>query len=198
MLVMTDYFCKWIEVEAYSQVKDKEVVSFIKKNILTRFGIPAEIICDNGSQFISKRTTDFCTAWGIKMITSTPIYPQANGQAESSNKIIVNNLKKRLDEKKGKWAEELPFVLWADRTTAKTATCQTPYALVFGTEAVIPTEVVIPTARYLLQDPQTNNRILAEDLDTIDELRDLAKIRIAAHQQRIAKSYNKNIRIRRF
>ena len=62
---------------------------------------------------------------------------------------------------------------------------------------MIPTEVVIPTARYLLQDPQTNNRILAEDLDTIDELRYLAKIRIAAHQQRIAKSYNKNIRIRR-
>ena len=110
----------------------------------------------------------------------------------------MNNLKKRLDKKKGRWAEELPFVLWADRTTAKTATGQTPYALVFGNEAVIPTEVVIPTARYLLQDPQTNNRILTEDLDTIDELRDLARLRIAAHQQRIANSYNKNIRIRRF
>ena len=80
----------------------------------------------------------------------------------------------------------------------KAATGQTPYALVFGNEAVIPTEVVIPTARYLLQDLQTNNRILTEDLDTIDELRDLAKLRIAAHQQRIANSYNKNIRIRRF
>ena len=121
MLVMTDYFTKWIEAEAFAQIKDKEVVSFIKRNILTRFGIPAEIVCDNGSQFISKRTTDFCAAWGIKMITSTPVHPQANGQAESSNKIIVNNLKKRLDEKKGRWAEELPLVLWADRTTSKTA-----------------------------------------------------------------------------
>ncbi|KAL4581685.1 hypothetical protein LXL04_006212 [Taraxacum kok-saghyz] len=151
MLVMTDYLTKWIEAEAFAQVKEKEVVSFIKRNILTRFGILSEIICDNGSQFISKRTTDFCSAWGIKMITSTPVHPQANGQAESSNKIIVNNLKKRLDKKKGRWAEELPFVLWADRTTAKTATCQTPYALVFGNKAVIPMEVVIPTARYLLQ-----------------------------------------------
>ena len=132
------------------------------------------------------------------MISSTPVHPQANGQAESSKKIIVNNLKKRLDKNKGRWAEDLPFVLWADRTTAKTATAQTPYALVFGNEAKIPTEVVIPMARHLLQDPQTNNRILIEDLDTIDELRDLARLRIAAHQQRIAKSYNKNIRIRRF
>ena len=57
------------------------------------------------------------------MMTSTPIHPQANGQVESSNKIIVNNLKKRLDEKKRRWAEELPFVLWVDKTTSKITTC---------------------------------------------------------------------------
>ncbi|KAJ0682488.1 putative nucleotidyltransferase, Ribonuclease H [Helianthus annuus] len=145
MLAMTDYFSKWVEAEAFVQVRDQEVVSFVKRNILTRFGVPAEIICDNGSQFISRRTTDFCKNWGIKMITSTPVHPQANGQAESSNKIIVNNLKKRLRAKKGRWAEELPFVLWADRTTVKNATGQTPFSLVFGAEAVIPTEMAIPT-----------------------------------------------------
>ena len=89
MLVMTDYFSKWIKVEAFVQVRDKEVVSFIKRNILTRFGIPTEIICDNGSQFISKMTRDFCTIWGIRLIMSILVHPQASGQAESSNKIIV-------------------------------------------------------------------------------------------------------------
>ncbi|KAD7477254.1 hypothetical protein E3N88_00390 [Mikania micrantha] len=69
-------------------------------------------------------TTNFCESWGIKMITSTPVHPQANGQAESSNKIIINSLKKKLGSKKGKWAEELPFVLWADRTTIKNVTEQ--------------------------------------------------------------------------
>ena len=129
MLAMTDYFSKWIEAEAFSQMTEREVVSIIKRNILTIFWIPAEIICDNGSQFIGKRTTNFCESWGIKMITSTPVHPQANGQAESSNKINVNNLKKILKEKKGKWAKELPFVLWADRTTSKNATGQTPFAM---------------------------------------------------------------------
>ena len=62
MLVMADYFLKWIEVEAFVQVRDMEVVSFIKCNILIRFGILAEIICENGSQFKSKRTKDFCTS----------------------------------------------------------------------------------------------------------------------------------------
>ena len=112
---------------------------------------------------------------------STPIHPKANGQAKSINKIIINNLKKRLDEKKRRWAEELPFLLWIDRTTSKVATCQTPYSLVFKTEAMIPTKMVIPTSRYLLQNQEDNNRILAQDLDTIDELKDLAKIRITAH-----------------
>ncbi|KAK9053624.1 hypothetical protein SSX86_024698 [Deinandra increscens subsp. villosa] len=198
MLAMTDYFSKWIEAEAYVQVREKEVISFIKRNILTRFGIPAEIICDNGSQFIGKRTTSFCESWGIKMITSTPVHPQANGQAESSNKIIINNLKKKLGSKKGRWAEELPFVLWADRTTSKNATGQTPFSLVFGAEAVIPTEMVIPTARVTLQDSQNNSENLLQDLETIEELRDLAKVRMASYQQRVARSYNKNIRLRRF
>lgn len=48
MLVMLDYLSKWIEAEAFVQIRDKEVVSFIKHNIQTRFGIPAEIICDDG------------------------------------------------------------------------------------------------------------------------------------------------------
>ena len=102
MLVMTDYFSKWIEAEAFVQVRVIEVVSFIKHNILTRFRIVFEIICDNGSQLICKRTRDFCISWGIKIVMSTPVHPQENGQAESNNKIIVNNLNKRMDEKIGK------------------------------------------------------------------------------------------------
>ena len=82
------------------------------------------------------------------MITSNPIRPQADGQAKSSNKIIVSNLKKVLDAKKGRWGDEIHFVLWADRTTSKTITGQTPYSLVFGTIVMIPIEGVICIARY--------------------------------------------------
>ncbi|KAI3762459.1 hypothetical protein L1987_52889 [Smallanthus sonchifolius] len=160
MLAMVDYFSKWIEVEAFVHVREKEVISFIKCNILERFAIPAEITCDNGSQFIGKRTTNFCASWGIKMITSTPVHPQANRQAESNNKIIINNLNKRLGTKKGKWAEELPFALWADITTSKNATGQTPFSLVFGTEVMISTEMVIPTAKTSLQTQKNNNEAL--------------------------------------
>lgn len=96
MLIVIEYFSKWIEVGAFFQFREKEVISLIKCNILTRFGILSKIICDNGSQFIGKITQNFCTSWGFKMITSILIHPQAYDQAESSNKIKVNNLEKRL------------------------------------------------------------------------------------------------------
>ncbi|XP_074300718.1 uncharacterized protein LOC141632026 [Silene latifolia] len=102
MLAMTNYFSKWIEAEAMTKVKEQHVISFIKRNIISRFGIPSEIICDNGSQFISDNTEGFCARWNITLRKSAPRYPQTNGQAESSNKIIVENLRKRLEELGGK------------------------------------------------------------------------------------------------
>ncbi|KAJ9557119.1 hypothetical protein OSB04_011733 [Centaurea solstitialis] len=130
LLVLTDYFSKWIEAAAFSQVRDKEVISFIQTNIIYRFGVPSEIMCDNGLQFISEKTRKFCDERGIRLITSTPRYPQSNGLAESSNKVIINSIRKRLKEAKGKWVEELPSVLWANRTTPRTSTGQTPFSLV--------------------------------------------------------------------
>ncbi|KAL5575765.1 hypothetical protein UlMin_017464 [Ulmus minor] len=103
-------------------------------------GNHSEIVTDNGSQFISFDFQDFCKEWGIQLSFSTPRYPQANGQAESTNKTVINIIKRRLEKAKGLWADELPGVLWAYRTTAKTSTGETPFSLAYGSEAVIPVE----------------------------------------------------------
>ena len=146
MLAVTDYFTKWVEAEAYHQVRDREVKNFIWKNVICHFGVPKEIITDNRSQFISFDFQDFCKDWGIQLSFSTPRYPQTNGQAESTNKTVINIIKRRLEKAKGLWADELPGMLWAYRTTAKTSTGETPFSLAYGTEAVIPVECGIPSA----------------------------------------------------
>ena len=64
---------------------------------------------------------------------------------EAVNKTIKTNLKKKLEAKKGAWAEELPFILWAYRTTVRRATRETPFSLAFGVEAVVPVETKVPT-----------------------------------------------------
>ena len=117
LLVGTDYFTKWVEIEPLANIRDVDVKRFIWKNIVTRFGVPHTLVSDNGLQFDSKAFRQYYSDLGIKNRYSTPAYPQGNGQAEAVSKVIVNGLKKRLDEAKGKWVKELPHVLWMYRTT---------------------------------------------------------------------------------
>ena len=114
LLVCTNYFTKWVEVELLANIRDVDVKRFIWKNIFTRFGVPYALISDNGLQFDSKAFRKYCSDLGVKNRYSIPTYPQGNEQAEAEavNKVIVNELKKRLDDAKGKWIEELPHVPW--------------------------------------------------------------------------------------
>ena len=113
VLVTVNYFIKWVEAEALANIRDVDVKKFVWKNIITRFGVPDSLISDNELQFDSKTFHGFCSDLGIKNWYSTLAYPQSNGQAEATNKAIVNGLKKRLDSAKGRWVGELPSDLWA-------------------------------------------------------------------------------------
>ena len=105
------------------------------------------LISDNGLQFDSKMFRKYYGELGITNRYSTPTYPQENGQAEAVNKVIVSGLKKRLDDAKGKWVEELPYVLWTYKTTPRKSTGETPFSMTYGVEAVIPLETGFPTSR---------------------------------------------------
>ena len=81
------------------------------------------------------------------MSLSSVCHPQTNGQVESSNKNILESLKKRLDDAKGLWIEELPSTLWAIRTTTHSRTRDTPFNLAFESDVVIPVEIGINSLR---------------------------------------------------
>ena len=89
---------------ALFSITEQDTKNFVWKNIITRFGIPRTLISDNGAQFDSNFFKSFCQEYGIRNVYSTPAYPQSNGQAEISNKVILDGLKKRLDRAKGRWA----------------------------------------------------------------------------------------------
>ncbi|XP_070047364.1 uncharacterized protein [Nicotiana tomentosiformis] len=173
-------------------------MEFIWRNIICRFRIPKEIVCDNGQQFIGTKITEFFQSWQIKRITSTPYHPVANGQAESTNKVIINNLKKRLEESKGKWPEVLPGVLWAYRTTTKTGTGGTPFSLVYGAEALIPVKVGEPSTRYIQATEESNEEEMRMNLDLLEERREAALIRMAAQKQIIKRYYNRKAHLKYF
>uniref|UniRef100_A0A2N9GCU1 Reverse transcriptase domain-containing protein n=1 Tax=Fagus sylvatica TaxID=28930 RepID=A0A2N9GCU1_FAGSY len=123
---------------------------------------------------------------------------QSNGQAEVSNKITLSEIKKKLEEAKGKWVEELLSVLWTHRTTVRKSTGETPFALTYDVEAVIPLEVNIPTTQTTDFNVETNEDNLRKDLDPLEERRDLATVWLASYQQRIRRKHDKNVRPRIF
>ena len=102
---------------------------------------------DNGKQFDNPKFRDFCVELGIKNYYSSPTHPQFNGQAKVTIRTLKATLQTKLEDLKGKWVEYLPEVSWAYRTTRKSATQETPFALAFGTKAVDPIEVGLKSPR---------------------------------------------------
>ena len=147
IIVAIDYFTKYVEAEALSSITDKQVCQFMWRNIITRYGIPRVNITDNGRQFVSKNTIGYCDRFNLQIRFSSVSRPQTNGKVESANKEILNGIKKKIDWAKGTWDEELPDILWSSRTTVKEAMGHTPFSLVYGSEAVLPVEIGIPTNR---------------------------------------------------
>ncbi|GKU97770.1 hypothetical protein SLEP1_g10862 [Rubroshorea leprosula] len=149
---------------------------------------------------------DYFTKWvearPLSSITSkkfTSVYhPESNGMVESVNKCILEGIKPRLEQHKAKWADELNNVLWAYRTTSRTATGETPYHLAFSTEAVIPIEIGVPSFRVTHFDEGRNGQLLRENLDLLDDVREEARLRTLVYKQKIANFYNKRVRPRTF
>ena len=158
-----------VEAEALVNIRDVDVKKFVWKNIVTRFGVLNTLISDNGLQFDSRAFRNFCRDLGIMNRYSTPAYPQSNGQTKAVNKTILSGLKRRLDGAKGNWAEELPNILWAYRTTPHRSTGKTSFSLTYRAEAVILVEVNMFDARIDGFNPVHNKLMMVEHLDLLEE-----------------------------
>ncbi|XP_025661034.1 uncharacterized protein [Arachis hypogaea] len=122
-------------------------------------------------------------------------HPQTNGLAEAANKVILHALKKKLDDAKGLWAELIPEVLWGYNTTPQTSTKETPFRLVYGSEAMIPLEISQNSIRTYMDNQDEARK---SELDIIEEIRDIAALKQRAAQQVIARQYNKSVKSRSF
>jgi len=108
IVVVVEYFTKWIEVEALTTITAEKITKFVWRSIICRFGVPKELISDNGTQFISRKMKLMCEELGIRHIFSSVEHPQTNGQAKAANKVILQGLEKKLGAAKAKWVDVLP------------------------------------------------------------------------------------------
>ncbi|KAL2254676.1 UNVERIFIED_CONTAM: Retrovirus-related Pol polyprotein from transposon [Sesamum indicum] len=195
VIVAVEYFSKWVEAEAVSKITEGEAINFIWKNIICRFGIPRILISDNGTQFQGRKIIAWLHELKIQQNFTAVGHPQSNGQTEVTNRTILQHLKARLSSK-AEWSDELPGVLWAYRTTPRTSTGETPFSLVYGSEAVIPAEIGEESQRITDFDPGRNGEQRAFDLDILEEKREAARIRMLHHKSLMLRGHDKNLKPR--
>jgi transposase InsO family protein len=126
--------------------------------------VPNRIITDNGSQFTSGLFREYCASADIKICFASVAYPRRNGQTEHANAEVLKGLKTRSFNAKlnacgKKWLDNLQSIMWSIWTTATKPTRETPFFLVYGAEAVLPTDVKFESPRVL-----AFNEIHQEDL----------------------------------
>jgi hypothetical protein len=200
LLVAVDKFSKWIEARPIVSVRSEEVVSFFT-DIIYHFGIPNTIITDNGTQFTGKKFLNFCDDNHIRVDWSVVAHPKTNGQVERANGMIQGlkpRIFKRLDKFRARWVAELPSVLWSLRTTPSRATGFTPFFMVHGSEAVLPTDIDYGSPRVRAYTEEGNQIALKDEIDQLDEARDVVLLKSAKYQQALRRYHERNMRPREF
>jgi transposase InsO family protein len=188
ILVAVNKFTKWVEAAPVTTQDSTAIINFIK-SIVFRFRVPQSIITDNGTNFTSKEFKNYCEGLGIKLKFASVAHPKTNEQVEKANGLICNGIKKRLlaplEKAKHAWVDELPSVLLSLRTTPNAATQETPFFLVHGAEVMLPVEITHEAPRIMAYDETTCTEALQDDVDALNEARDIALARATQYQQNL-------------
>lgn len=130
LLVLVDYYSRYIEVDVMTNIDSKETIKRISA-VFARFGLPISLTADNGRQLISDEFRSFCEENNIQLISTIPYWPQMNGEVERQNRSIL----KRLiisQSAKSDWRQDLNKYLLMYRSTPHSTTQKTPAEMLFG------------------------------------------------------------------
>jgi transposase InsO family protein len=193
LLVAIDKFSKWIEVQPLNSIRSEQAVAFFT-NIIHLFGVPNSIITDNGTQFTGRKFLDFCEDHHIRVDWAAVAHPMTNGQVERANDMILQGLKPRIYNDLNKfgrrWMKELPSVVWSR------ATGFTLFFLVYGAEAILPTDLEYGSPRTRAYDERSNQSSREDSLDQLEEARDVALLHSARYQQSLRRYHARGVRSR--
>jgi hypothetical protein len=201
VLVAIDKFTKWIEVKPVTCPKADRVLDF-PDELVHRYGLPHRIITDLCSNFNNHQFWEYCENSGIDVRYVSVAHPRANGQVERANGMVLDTLKKRqhdaANSKGGKWIKELPNALWGLRNQPSKPTGQSPYFLVYGSEAILPADVIwnSPAVEHYDEGVSEDSRRL--DIDGLEEARCAALVQSARYLEGIRRYHDRNIKERSF
>ncbi|GJZ29514.1 reverse transcriptase domain-containing protein [Tanacetum coccineum] len=163
IIVAIDYFTKWIEAKPVAKTT----------------------VSDNGTQLVNDPFKSWCEKLKIKQINTAMAHSQANGLVERAHKSLMHGLKARLRQERIGWVDELPNVPWAHLTMLKTSNGETPFSLTYESEAIISTDIGMPTFRTILFNEARKKEEMRLNLDPIQEWRETAAIQEEKYKKKV-------------
>jgi hypothetical protein len=160
--------------------------------------VPNRIITDLGTAFTGSVFWDFCQDNLIDVYYSSVAHPRCNGQVERANGMVLQALKDRIYDDASnyatRWLAELPHVVWGLRTQVSSATGFSPFFLVYGSEAILPTDVTFGAPRIQFYEEGEAEETRHIDLDSLKEQRLTAIMRQACHDQKLHRYHDRNVK----
>ena len=145
-LVIVDAFSRFIQVYPTSSQSSQETISCMEQ-FITAFGIPQQVVHDNGTAFISTDFANWTYELGITLKPRTAYSPWTNGKVEVQNKHLTNYLRHFIDENGSNWSKFASKFAFAHNTAVNYSTGYTPYEIVFGIKPQIPVSLKLGLLR---------------------------------------------------
>jgi hypothetical protein len=193
VLVAIDKFTIWIEVKPVTCPKADRVLDFLDE-LVHRYRLPHHIITDLGSNFNNHQFWEYCENNRIDVWYVSVAHPWANGQVEHANGMVLDTA----NTKGGKWIKELPNALWGLHTQPTKPTGKSPYFLVYGSEAILPADVMWDSPAVEQYDEGFSEDSRRVDIDGLEEARCATLIQSVRYLEGIRRYHDRTIKERSF
>ena len=143
MLVLGDYFTKWMEAYSWRNVEAQTVAETFVHEFVSRFGVPQELHTDQGTQFQSRVMNKIFKILGIHKTRTTSFYPMSHGLVERFNRTLESMLSLYVKTNQRDWDKLVPLVTMAYRSTPQESTQVSPNMLIFGRKINLPVDLMV-------------------------------------------------------
>ena len=127
-----DYLTKWAEVFPASDQSSATVAKLLVEEIVSRHGVPSDILSDRGKAFLSGLMREVELLLGIHKVNTMAYHPQTDGLMECFNRTLITMLAKTVHKGGPNWDERIPYVLFAYHASKQASTGESPFFLVYG------------------------------------------------------------------
>lgn len=187
ILVLMEYVTRYVIAFPLKDTTAQTIVKKLIKHVITKEGIPAQILTDQGSNFQSETMAELCKQLGTKQIRTTSYHPQTDGAVERFNQTLGNMLTTHVHNNPREWDEHLNYIIAAYNRTPHSSTGETPFFLLKGRDAIEPTDLRPPMRNRILED---QNNVYAQQWQ---EAIELAKANLIIAQERQKHYYDRSL-----